>query len=556
MKNTLQFLCFTFVLTLGTSCYQDVDDSTETPLPNDPLVLIDGKVLVELSDANGDLVNNYEIEIKDNIQLISQNVWFGDLKKVPKKNALFLFKKDDKIQSIVNHSLFLNHINYINALAFPLAESISTNTTDLDQKSINNIGSLNFSTTQFIDQNQNLYTGNLKVHTNQISDIDLLTQMCQVAFDFENQYIKVDASNAFEIRLTQPNGSELNTTESILLNIENDLLGQSLFFLNTESSRWEIVSESLTEQTSLSQTGYYIFGTSASAHFIEGNISLEDRFINKANLTFQNTNKTILKSHSTEQGSWAAFVPNDQEISVSVIDDCNTEIKGFNLSVDAPVFNNLNIEVETKTIGQVELINCLGETVNDNVMIALKGNEKTKFVIPVEGSEILSCYEDFELTTYDNSALDQLTTMNWDNSLDKNINIISACSGLSMEFGYLKIRGDRKVFETRLEQSSMDESIFEDVDGKIQLKFKGNQINDYLDQEVNLSILDPNFGEDGYRLNCSNTTQGCGIDVFEVTQFDVNGEIRIYFEGNIWMQTISPPAAGYFDIQGLIFINN
>ena len=79
-------------------------------------------------------------------------------------------------------------------------------------------------------------------------------------------------------------------------------------------------------------------------------------------------------------------------------------------------------------------------------------------------------------------------------------------------------------------------------------------LGEYMDNEVNFFIEDEDFGDDGYKMNCENSTIGCGFDNINITHLRDMGDglSRISFSGTLWMQTIDNPTAGNYPVEGQI----
>ena len=85
------------------------------------------------------------------------------------------------------------------------------------------------------------------------------------------------------------------------------------------------------------------------------------------------------------------------------------------------------------------------------------------------------------------------------------------------------------------------------------ISFRGTTSDMYDNEEVNVFLDEISFGDDGYLITCETSQQGCGITDFSVTHYEVDqGFIRLSFSGEVWMQTILNPKAGYFPVRGII----
>ena len=92
-----------------------------------------------------------------------------------------------------------------------------------------------------------------------------------------------------------------------------------------------------------------------------------------------------------------------------------------------------------------------------------------------------------------------------------------------------------------------------DPNNEMKIHFNGLSSGVYDEQSVHVFIDDEDFGPLGYSISCEQSAWGCGLDDFNVTHFESTGGIlRISFSGVMWMQTIEPPLAGNFPIEGVI----
>ena len=553
MINRTKFAFLLCLTLLYSSCYEDIDLSTKTEIPHQPETNVDCEALIKLIDASGNIINDYTLNANDNILSVNTDFYFGPLEKVSDKNQVVLFKKDGQIISVTNASFFLNEISYIESELFPTYTTATENTDNIIQLTDSNIGEFDFNSTLFEDDQGSDYIGEVQISTLGLSTQNLLHQMCHVATNLQGQKVRVHPSSAFNITLQKMNNETLQISNPIDLKLNQISDNQSLFFLDEDQSRWVQIEQEISDIVVLEKVGFYLIGSTESARFTKGNITFQNKKINKANLAIVNQDQEIVyTSKTTNSGNWAAYLVESEEEKLSVKDDCLSEIKSFELNLDSNL--NLNIEEIQRTLGDIELIDCQGDRIENGVIISIKNENTINHFYPNTESIILSCHSDFEITAIDSENSSELSSMQWDNTINKDIKLFHACENLGDKMGYLKIKENRKVYELTLEQSSIDQTILNSLDGKFQLKFSGNQMKDYNDQEVNILLDDSSFGNDGYKINCFSTMEGCGVNLFEVTSYDLNGEIRIYFEGEIWMQTIEPPTAGYFDVQGMVFI--
>jgi len=111
-----------------------------------------------------------------------------------------------------------------------------------------------------------------------------------------------------------------------------------------------------------------------------------------------------------------------------------------------------------------------------------------------------------------------------------------------------------KIYSAIRTENLGDKTILESQNGEIKFLIDGNTPGVYTEDQLNIKINDNGFGDHGYAVSCENSTQGCGITNIYVSHYEEmpGGWIRITFSGEVWMQTITPAAAGNFPIGGTI----
>ena len=209
---------------------------------------------------------------------------------------------------------------------------------------------------------------------------------------------------------------------------------------------------------------------------------------------------------------------------------------------------------------KINILDCDGN-VTDQPMIHIKstagGNDLYSFLSGEINAWIPVC-PSFQLTAYDLESGVEGPLMNWSTNIDDDFSYMTSCNNNDDGFAVIKIGGERQFFSAFAFEYSGEKSILKSTDNAIRFAVEGDDTGSFEEKLVNIYINDETFGSKGFFMDCENAENGCGINDCTITHYDVSadGWIRVSFSGNMWMRTIDPVVAGYFDVEGVIMVKN
>jgi hypothetical protein len=286
---------------------------------------------------------------------------------------------------------------------------------------------------------------------------------------------------------------------------------------------------------------------------MEGKVSLTDLPISNQRLllTSQNAQKQL---QTTSSGRFGSFVPQTSKLLIEVKGRDNQNI--FQQEIDQNKFGekveiDLPSEVSASNFlsSKFEVIDCNGEIKEQKVISVnyASGTSERFALYRSENSLMPLADEQFSVRSGDGPAFE------W-NELTNNIYFLSECKEHQNGFAVIKIRNDQKLFSAFDEERTGGRTVLNAEQDEVRLIVEADSKGVYGNDLVNIRIEDVSFGDQGYFVSCENAMQGCGIEVCEITHYKDDGDEwnRVYFKGKLWMQTISPPQAGNFEVEGYI----
>lgn len=546
MKKLLFISLLSIVLIVVTGCYKDADNTPEPiTIIEKPDIIIETDVHGNFTETSGETSNNYTIEINDESYDINQEVYSIQLEGANKKNQYISVKQDGNEVAFANVSLIENDNNKINIKTFPTNKSTSLS---LNENSFNLNNSLTVQASSLNNE--------VEINYNYISNKELLDQMGRWGTDAEGNDIYLNASSAFYID-SESLSLNNNPLELIIDNTSTEQI--SLFHLNEDFHQWLLVENinQTNQSISLPQLGYYILANTSEATFVEGTFSFEQLPLafQKFDLSFFENNIQLTNS---SKGRWSSFLPLDVVSQLSLSDPCGDLVFEEELIVEEnSQFNSILTEDDSVDLLPLNFkqLNCSGELVSRPSTLIDFGSNEEVMIFSEEDIEIaiLSCGE-FTISGYDVDQNAVGTEINWDAEIEDQLEYLSTCEDFEDGFSFMKINGEMELLPAFQVDIQDDKTIFSSEDNDIRLIIRGEGVGAYMTEEVNFFIDDEDFGADGYRMFCENSTSGCGFTDCYISHFEElsDGLTRISFSGKLWMQTIENPTAGNYEVQGQI----
>lgn len=550
MKKLLLLSIISLGIITTTGCYKDIDNSPEpTIIVERPDIKINTTLHGVVTDFNGNVSDNYTIEIDGQSYVNDQNYYFLDLENINKKNQHISIIRDGNEIAFANVSLIENDNNKVNFLTFP---EWSTKTISVD----NNIIELDEALDVQINSNEVA-----SITFGAIKNQQALNQLGKWGRDEENKDYFLNTRSSFFI------DSETLSMDNSPMSLEYDLStfinneNIALFHLNEVHYQWILVDKinSNTGTIELPSFGYYILANTNNSTFIEGEILYENlpMAFQKVDFTLIDNNSINLKT--TANGRWSSFLPTDMIAELSISDPCQNIIYDQEIATSELDIQTILTSDDSENIIPLHFnnIDCDGSYTNTPGSIINFGSEQEVMVFPKEQVDIatLTCGE-LNIKGYDILSNQSGVSVTWNEEIEDNLEQLSTCEEYADGFSFLKINGEMKMLPVFSIAKEDGKTIFESQESNIRLIIKGEEVGNYATNQVNFFIDDANFGSNGYRMYCENSLEGCGIDDCYISHFEEmdNGLTRITFSGVLWMQTITNPTAGNYPIEGQILI--
>ncbi len=544
-------------------CYTNFDNSETEISQEDPEIFVDSNMTGHTSNPDGSLLSDYQIHVNNeiynvkgkyfNLRLIDAKK-LGQLVKVYKDGNLVAYKEVFLVENDFNH-VRLNHFSNLRQ-----EEIVTSGNVDL---SIDTEIQLNFNTNDLKDMAGNSSAENIltKIYLE-----DNLKENQRATRGFSEAGIKVrmdiEKSFCFEFKNILGEKLQLSGNQSRLaVNVENGINDQSLFWYDESKERWleiERLHEGLND-VQIINDGFYIQASKTSAVFVEGDCRKDNSFIAYQDLSWE-FNGTTVTTRATSSGKWLDLLPSKSTITYSAINPCDELMQNFTISTSESNIQNQTLNLNNGEYQSIQTVvySCDNQLVNEpsielqysnnNLNILTFGETDVNALVPI-------CSDGVEIGAYNIEEDEQGPALSWDESNLDEIGYLSDCQDLIEGFSIIQIKDDKKVYPMSFTAVyNGTRTTLQSADGKIRFHFDGNATGDYTQEDVHIYMNDTDFGDAGYAVNCELSSLGCGISSCHVSHYDetTDGWIRVSFEGEVWMQTISPASVGTFPVKGVI----
>lgn len=541
------------------ACHQDFETVIETThSTEDPQIIITTQVTGRVTDVNDVTLKDYTLDLGSNMLIQEQSYFLEEIDNTVKHGQYIDIVQNERSIGFANVLLLENDINMLDLRAFPEKQQspISTNGENL-------INSESRIQVRNLEQEDGInHSGDFSIEFINLSDNRYDWQLGNFGYDKSNALVSLKSIDRFFFEINDSGGNALfisNDTPSVY-NYTNTIESLSgLFYFNPEKTRWELVEKFTNAPVQITETGFYMLAEYDSGIFVEGSLLLNGSPLSYQKHSWENPN-TYTRGFTSHDGKFLSVLPSSSDILFNVIDPCDSAIRELDhqtidINQEGIEFNIQNEDGKFFQLNTV-VLGCDGEH-RDESGIHLS-YDTSNFIYAFNSSTIdqwLSvCTTTFDISTYNFDTDSFGPSHSWNTETEIPIQYISSCNDHVDGFSYLKIRQDKKVYPAFNFEKNGNSTTLESQDGAIKFILMGTQTGVYQPEELNIKIIDNNFGSNGYAVSCENSTQGCGIKDAYVSHYEEmsNGWIRITFEGEVWMQTIAPAAAGNFSVSGTI----
>jgi len=553
MKPTLQYLFLIVLLSCG--CYENIDNTPPEPevIIETSEVYVTTRVSGSAIDLEEQVLNDYYLSINGSNQDVPADYFLVELEDARKKGQTIRVNKDGNQIGIKTELLVENDINHIVITTHGAFKN------DVKSKSQANIQfrkelSVSFAETDFTSG----YQGDLNID---YINIDPIINLTPVGYDYESHLLAVDSKGGFYIKVKDNSGNnlEIDPSSNVKLtigDIEEDVNG--LFSLNEKTDIWELITEiTANSEVEIKARGYYTFAKFTKGVFIEGAVSKDEQKVAYQPMKWDHVG---LQNDmcTTEKGRYIGLLPEKEVVTIELLNPCDESLQSESIQINNDDLSNQNLNItntENYQYLNTTVIDCDGNTITNASINITSNNNDNHYVFSEEGQNrwIPVCGE-FTIAAYDESMQEQGTQIEWSSALNETIDILSGCAEYTNGFSYLKIREEEEIYSAFDLEVIGDRTILSATNDEVKIIFKGTDVGQYPENQINIVINDDEFGDSGYYIQCENSELGCGIKNFNVTHYNTqeNGQVRIEFSGNVWMQTLNPTQAGTYPVEGVI----
>lgn len=552
MKNI--YLSIIILLVISTGCYDNIDTTPPTTVVIEtPAVFVKTQLSGSVIDDDGQLISDYYLDINGDITDIASDYFFLEIEDAKKKGQTIKVIKDGNPIALKTTLLIENDINHIQ---IERHDEITT-----AQKS-NATAVLQLSKDITLDLTNTSYT-------NQTNDQVLIDYaiigteigLSPIAFDEVGGVLALDARGGFYLSLRNEDGSDLILDDESRISILFDSKPEnanSIYHYEEQLQVWLKIDDiSEGDITLLPGQGYYAFGTSTGGVFVEGMIAKDNSSVAYQQMEWKNEglHNGIC---ATESGRWIGVLPTNSNTNLDLVNPCGETTQQETITVDSDDQTSTLINISDNSNYQYlnhTIVDCEGNEISDGA-INIESGSSTQHLVFEESNQNrwISVCDQFEIAAYNESESASGSSIPWSASIPSQELVLSDCVTLERGYGFVQIRSDEKVFPAFDVSQTNEQTTLSATDGSMTIKFRGTTPGAYDDKQVNISINDNMFGDNGYFISCQNTMEGCGVMSFNV-QASVDGDRWIItFDGTLWMQTITPAVAGNFPVEGQILV--
>jgi hypothetical protein len=388
-----------------------------------------------------------------------------------------------------------------------------------------------------------------------------------IAFFLESptgQALYLQSGKAMKTEFTIPSNWSGATPEEI-----------ALWQFQTDRSAWVQKGTARKEgnhyTADLSGTGYWCIGKSRPVVYLSGSFRFQNRVLTGIPAyLYTESGAAISRTFLGPEGELRSFVPANEQLTISVpIPGSEERQELWNLSSGTTSLDMGVIELQSEPQGwlpvDTRFMDCQGQAVDESMFIL---RQKEHWILTTSSEDELSfgtISNPSENTLLRALELEKGSMSTWLEFRPKThlkTGSLAICEDAPENFLKIQIEQEIRLYQDLkwateagpVSLFSQNETLYPELE--FLLRVEGVQEGNYEDDELNLSWVDPNFGDTGFSFLCPTSPTGCGFTRFEILEYgDQAGlSIKAAFEGEFWMQTLSPPMAAYYPVSGEIQI--
>lgn len=393
MKTINVSLIFFLIILSFASCRKDSITTDLTPIPNEPTINIETTLNGFITGRNGEAIPNAAVSILNSATQTNELGFFEITGLVNEKFAVIKVEKSGYFNQF---ETLIPSKNSINRTRIQLTEKGSPETISSNaggQISISQNSSVDFQANSFVDEQGNVYNGNVNIYSFYIDptdpDIDQFMPGNMMARNTENDLRILESFGMINVELEGDAGQKLNINKSATLTVEvpNSIANNA----PTEIPLWHFDEEKglwMEEGNATLQNGKYVGDVE---HFtfwncdvprtltvIQGHVisSSEDLPIFKVTVTNLDDN-TFATSYTDNNGYFGGGVPMNVPLLLEIFDLCGDLVFSDNIGPFSTPAENLGDFNITSSLNIITisgtLIDCDGNPISNGQIIITGG---------------------------------------------------------------------------------------------------------------------------------------------------------------------------------------
>lgn len=549
-----QLISYLTIIILCSACYEDYDNTVVVDQTEIPETTMDSGLTGRAYNNDGSLLNTYTLRINDQ-DYDYEEFHYEYIDKLRKFGQVIYLMSNNEVIGFSNKLLLENDINGLDIVAFPdhRQYTISSNN---DNIAIDTDLSISINRQQLLNTQNTTPQSDILVNHFSTTDQQLLSQAGHFAYDESKNLLVLDPVKLFYIN-TSSEGNSLTIDTNSPLTIASANPSASIFYLS-ERGYWKEVSSGDAQQ--ISEFGYYMIANASPGVYNEGVILKGDKPVSYIDIEYEHELDTKLyNTKSSSLGRWAMVTYPEESVELSYNTPCGDRVsESIYTSTGVSQLDIINrIESDINVLElTTQVIDCSGDIAQFPAINIVSNTASLIYPYTTNNVDtwIAVCQDDVDVTGYNVFDKQAGPLLDWNIDIEDAISYLSYCDNFEDGFSFIKIRDDAKIYASPTLEIEGNKTRLTEANNKYRMNFDGMNLGSYEVEDVRIFLEDIGFGNKGYRITCEDSPAGCGIEDFSVTHYDNVGDgwTRISFSGEVWMQTINPPLAGNFQVEGVI----
>jgi len=456
------------------ACHQDFE-STSKPVVQieDPQIVITTEVTGQVLDNNGNVEQDYTLDIGTN-EIDQSNPYFLEtIESVNKRGQYLEVLKDGTLEAFALLLLLENDVNVLNLHLFPELQQAETSINSSFR--VNPNSSITFRSVQ--DVSGNSHSGNFQVFFRDISDAKYNWQTGNFGLDRANATLAFKSLDRFYMSLEKDDGIplEIESTQAAVLSYERETTKTiGLFHFDPIDTKWRLIDDVINSKVELPSSGYYTIAEYEDGVYAEGHLLLDGAPLSYQKYNWENTENDV-NGFTSLSGKFLSAIPASTDYSYTLLDPCDSAIESIAFSSSDEDQENILFAVENTGDQYYNLnttvLSC-DEQFNQEPAVSMimnNGNYIYAFNDADINSWLSVCNNTFDIAAYNLNDNTNGPLLSWSTETETPIEYLSDCPDHLEGFSYLKIRQDERLYLDVEFTHDGNETILESTGGELKL---------------------------------------------------------------------------------------